>query len=174
MSILNYMEKVALDSMPRHTFAESSIPYKDRKKRYKQFINARAKAKMPGNNDYVAGSAAVLGIVGGIGGGLMGAAGGPGSAALGVTAGGLMGAGVGALIGRAAASNEQEAIRNAKKVVKGGQYDKALQDEIIAYRRHKEMERQNERDWDRFENRLHNYQTQNQLNRIERNQLRRY
>ena len=69
---------------------------------------------------------------------------------------------------------EQEAIRKARKIVKGGQYDKALQDEIIAYRRHKEMQRQNERDWDRFENRLHHSQTQRQLSRIERNQIRRY
>ena len=176
MSILDYMEKVArMDSMPRNILSESSIPYKERKERYKKFINRRAKKKMPGNNDYVVEGAVPMGIVGGVTGGLFGAAefGGRG-AAVGAIGGGLLGAGVGALIGRAAAANEQEAIRNAKKVVKGGQYDKALQDEIIAYRRHKEMERQNERDWDRFENRLHHRQTQSQLNRIERNQLRRY
>ena len=176
MSILDYMEKVArLDSMPRHILAESSIPYKERREKYKKFITRRAGKRMPGNNDYVVEGAVPVGIVSGIAGGLFGAAEyGAKGGAIGALGGGLLGAGVGALIGRAAATNEQEAIRNAKKVVKGGQYDKALQDEIIAYRRHKEMQRQNERNMDRLESRLQHSQTRRQLDRMERNQLRRY
>ena len=172
MSIYTYLEKVALDSMPRHRFAESAVPYKRRKSEYKKFITARSKARKPGNTEYVPAYAIGGGVIGGLAGAIAGS--GRGATALGAGIGGLMGAGVGALGGLTAASSEQIAIDEAKKIVRGGKYDKALQDEIMAYRRHKEMQRQNERDWDRFENRLQHSSTQRQLNRIERNQLRRY
>jgi len=172
MSIYSYLEKVALDSMPRHRYAESAVPYARRKAEYKKFMQARSKARKPSNTEYVPGYTIGGGIIGGLVGAMAGS--GQGATALGAGVGGLMGAGIGAIGGLAAASNEQIAIDEAKKVVRGGQYDKALQDEIVAYRRYKEMERQDERDWDRFENRLHHSRTQSQLNRIERNQLRRY
>lgn len=168
MSIYSYLEKVALDSMPRHRYAESAVPYARRKAEYKKFMQARAKARKPGNTEYVPGYAVGGGVIGGLVGAISGS--GHGSAALGAGIGGLMGAGIGAIGGLAAASNEQIAIDEAKKVVRGGQYDKALQDEIIAYRRHKEMERQNERDWDRLESRLQHQSTRDQLTRMERRQ----
>lgn len=174
MSIYTYLEKVALDSMPRHRMAETAIPYGQRKKEFKTFMQSRAKAKKPGKYEYVPGMA----TVGGIAGGLIGLAGGSSAgrtgAAVGTVAGGLLGAGLGALTGLGTAASESDAIDQARKVVKGGHYDKALQDEIVAYRRHKEMERQNERDWDRFERRLEHQETQSRLRRIEGNQLRRF
>ena len=171
MSIYDYLEKVALDSMPRHRFAESAVPYSVRKKEFKKFINKRSKARKPSNTEYVPGYA----IGGGLIGGLMGAAVGHESigAGAGAAIGGLMGAGVGALGGLTAASNEQIAIDDAKKIVRGGKYDKALQDEIQSYKRHKELERRSERDWDRFERRLEYYNTSSKLDRIDR-KLNRY
>ena len=168
MSIYTYLEKVALDSMPRHRMAELAIPYDQRKKEFKSFMQSRAKSKKPGKYEYVPGSAAVGGIAGGL----------FGLVSLGTPvdaiAGSLVGAGIGAVAGLGRASSESDAIDQARKVVKGGHYDKALQDEIVAYRRHKEMERQNERDWDRFERRLEHQETQSRLRRIEGNQLRRF
>lgn len=174
MSIYTYLEKVALDSMPRHRMAESAIPYGQRKKEFKTFMQSRAKKKKPGKYEYVPGMA----TFGGVAGGLIGLAGGSqaggAGAAVGAVAGGLLGAGIGAVAGMGAAVSESDAIDEARKVVKGGHYDKALQDEIVAYRRHKEMERQNERDWDRFERRLEHDETRRRLKRIEGNQLRRF
>jgi hypothetical protein len=173
MSIYKNLEKIArLDPMPRHTISEASIPYGDRKARYKKFINRRAKRKLPGNNDYVVEGMVPLGVVGG----LMGAAvgghrGGLTGGAVGVAAGGLLGAGLGAVMGRAAAHNEQSAIGSARRVVKGGNYDKALQDEITAYRRYKEEQARSEKEWDRLEDRTRHAQTQRKLNSIERRQM---
>lgn len=171
MSIYDYLEKVALDSMPRHRFSESAVPYSVRKKEYKEFINKRSKARKPSNTEYVPGGA----IFGGVVGGLLGAGVGHGNIGMGAGAavGGLLGAGVGALGGLTAATNEQIAIDDAKKIVRGGKYDKALQDEIQSYRRHKELERRNERDWDRFERRLEYHNTSRKLDRIDR-KLNRY
>lgn len=168
MSIYSYLEKVALESMPRHRFAESAVPYSARKKEYKKFIKKRSKARKPSNTEYVPGYA----IGGGIVGGLVGAAVGQGDLGVGAGAaiGGLMGVGAGAIGGLMAATNEQVAIDNAKKIVKGGKYDKALQDEIQAYKRYKELERRSDAEFDRFENRLQHSQTMNRLDRIERKQ----
>ena len=173
MSIYTYLEKVALESMPRHRMAEAAVPYKQRKKEFKSFVQSRAKSKKPGKYEYVPGMA----TVGGVAGGLVGLVAGSGSRVGmggGAAIGSLMGAGLGAITGLGTAANESAAIDQARKVVKGGHYDKALQDEIVAYRRHKEMQRQNERDWDRFERRLEHDETRRRLKRIEGNQLRRF
>lgn len=140
------MEKTALDRMNRRQYAEAATPYSTRKSQYKKFIQKRSRAKKPGKYDYVPGMATVGGIAGGLMGGFVGLPAGAGGAALGAVGGGLLGAGVGALGGMSQASAEINAINNAKRVVKGGQYDKALQDEIIKYRRHKEMQARQERE----------------------------
>lgn len=138
MSIYQNLEKVALESMPRRRMAEAAVPYSTRKAEYKSFIGRRAKAKKPGTYDYVPGTAAVGGVVGG----LVGIPAGLGGMAI----GGLAGAGIGALVGMGSAASESQAIDNARNIVRSGNYDKALQDEIIQYRRHKEQQARAERE----------------------------
>lgn len=164
MSIYSYLEKVALDSMPRGQFSDAAIPYAQRKKQYKKFVNKRARSKKPSTTEYVPAGA----IFGGIAGGLVGGA--STGSGVGVVAGGLMGAGIGALGGLSSAYSERGAIEEARKVVKGGKYDKALQDEITAYRRYKQEQKRAEKDRDRLESRLQHQQTMSRLDRIENRQ----
>lgn len=149
--------------MPRDQFSDAAIPYEARKKSYQKFINQRAKARRPSTLEYVPGMAVVGGVVGGLVGAVEG--GGPGA-----VVGGLMGASIGAIGGLSSAANEQVAIDNARKVVKGGNYNKALQDEITSYRRYKAEEARQEKNWDRLENRLQHQQTMSRLDRIEQKQ----
>ena len=104
-----------------------------------------------------------------IGGANIGTAGG---AALGGVAGGLVGAGVGYLNGLGQATAEQKAIDNARRVVKSGKYDKALQDEVIAYRRRKRDEAEMNRQLDNFERRMQHAELTGEIRQLRREQHR--
>ena len=167
MSIYSQLEKVAIDRMPRSQYSDAAIPYSERKKQYIDFITNRS--NLPERDAAAAGRAGMVpgALIGGLGGGLIGlSSGGTKGAFVGGLLGTALGGGIGYLGGSGAASAQNSAIQSAKEVVKGGKYDKALQDEITNYRavkRQQEEARQRAEDAER--RRMH-LETQQELRQI--------
>ena len=169
MSIYTELEKRAMKRMPRSQFADAALPYKDRKKHYKQFMQERA--ALEDRDVAAAGRAGMIpgAIIGGIGGGLMGLPLGPAAIGTGLIGAGL-GAGVGYLAGKGGAESQNQAIGRARDVVRGGQYDKALQDEVTKYRAVKKKQEEARRRAEAAERRRMHRETRNELREIRRAQ----
>ena len=166
MSIYTHLEKIAMDRMPRSQYADAAIPYSDRKKQYKEFITTRA--NLPERDVAAAGRAGMVpgALIGGLGGGLVGLSGGTKGALVGGLLGTALGGGIGYLGGSGAASAQNTAIQSAKEVVKGGKYDKALQDEVRNYREVKRQQEEARRQQEASERRRMHMETQQELREI--------
>lgn len=166
MSIYSHLEKVAMDRMPRSQYADAAIPYSERKKQYKEFITNRS--NLPERDVAAAGRAGMVpgALIGGLGGGLIGLPAGAKGALVGGLLGTAIGGGIGYLGGSGAAGAQNSAIQSAKEVVKGGKYDKALQDEITNYRAVKRQQEENRRQQEEYERRRMHRETQQELREI--------
>lgn len=168
MSIIQQrLEKIAMQRMPRSQFAEAALPYKERKKKYKDFMKSRASLEK--RDPHSTGMSTVVpgAVVGGVAGGLLGMSGGPkGALGAGLLGAGL-GAGLGYMGGRSGANQQNRAINQAQNIVRGGDYDKALQEEVINYRDYKRRQEEARRRSAEARRRAEAAETRRQLNDIQ-------